>query len=149
MTVITPTSPWELTGYTQTLCTAIVAGSDDDVTVGEMLDYIRPVLNGMNESKWVTCCFEITHDGIVSVNAATASGFSAQALYGFTHDVELQRFRDDFPIETGLVVVLVAQYAPQLYQLLDGISGWLTILDAQHPSFQPFAEILDDMAILH
>jgi hypothetical protein len=138
---------WDSALLERRLDTAIIAGSDDDVTVDEMLDYIKPVLKGMDPGRWIACCFETQDGETLSVRVTTELGSLSPASYGFDQAKDLKEFRSDFPVAAGLVVVLLAQYAPQVYQLLDGVSGWLAMMEVSHPSLQPFVEILEDLKV--
>ena len=43
--------------------------------------------------------------------------------------------------------MLVDKYASQVFQLLDGISSWLTIVDVAHPALTPIVRHLRNSGI--
>lgn len=120
----------------------IIAGGGEDATPAELLDWVSPVLRGVEGGLWLSC--EVNPGGRGTLSARMRNGAMAPhlALCASIPRGQARRLRRLLPKPAPFAVVLLNDHAAQVMALLDGMAMWLNVFEADDPSIIPILDML-------
>lgn len=124
----------------------IIAGSDEDVSTGEMLEWVYPVLAGIPNGRWSSC--ELEFHSQSEVFARYRSGNSSIELNlstGWTAE-DLAVFGSIIPGAPALALIMLDDYSSQVLTLMDGIAKWLNIFETSQHELKPVVALFERLA---
>lgn len=123
----------------------IIAGSGEDISPADMLEWIAPVLCGIAQGQWLTC--EISRAGRGALTTRLRSGAMAPHL-SLCRTVPRRRARAIgrlLPKPGTAAVVMLNENAAQVMTLLDGMALWLNAFEADDPAIGPIIRMLTEL----
>jgi len=120
----------------------IIAGGDEDVTAGELFDWVAPLLAGIPQGRWMSCQLEFGPDGFVIANYR-AGGSDTVVSVTIDSTAEATRMMlDQLPVASSMTMILLNDFSSQVVTLLDGIARWLNIYDVDEQALTPVLRLL-------
>ena len=124
----------------------IIAGSDEDVSAGDLLEWVYPVLAGIPNGRWSSC--ELEFHSETEVFARYRSGDSSielNLLTGWTAE-DIASFGSIIPGAPALALIMLDDYANQVLMLMDGIAKWLNIFETSQDELRPIIRLFETFA---
>ena len=121
----------------------IIAGGDEEIGPADLIDWVRPVLNGIPLGQWIAC--EIAAAGRVFLTLRIRNGAHVPhlALCRTIPQREARLLSRLLP-EAPAAVILLNVHAAQVMALLDGLACWLNVFEAGDPALAPIVSLLRD-----
>ena len=111
----------------------IIAGGDDDVSAGDLFDWVAPLLAGIPGGRWMSCEIDIL--GFWKVMYCTA-GRMASLRLDASSPIAIALL-DLLPEAASMTLILLSDFTSQALTLLDSIARWLSIHDTDDASLAP------------
>lgn len=120
----------------------IIAGGDEDVSAGELFDWVAPLLAGIPQGRWMSCQLDIGENG--KVLAHYRHGGSNMAV-SISLDADAPMTREllaQLPKAESLTMILLSDFTSQAVMLLDSVARWLNIYDIDEQCLAPVVRLL-------
>jgi hypothetical protein len=121
----------------------IIAGSDEDVSTGDLLEWVHPVLAGIPNGRWSSC--ELEFHSETEVFARYRSGSSSIELNlstGWTAE-DIASFAPVIPAASALAIIMLDDHASQVLMLMDGIANWLNMFETSQTELKPIVLLFE------
>ena len=115
----------------------IAAGSNDEVASDDLLEWTKPLLNGLEHGHWASLQLEFVSDSEVFVRFHSGISDIELNLYEVWSEAEVAAFRDLLPSTDQVLVLAMDNCENQAMSLLDGVANWLMLLDAKSLELTP------------
>ena len=120
----------------------IIAGGDEDVTSGELFEWVAPLLAGIPGGRWMSCQLEPgPGEELIAHLREGASGAVLSLPLG-NHTAEAREILGQLPDAQSLTMIMLTDFASQAVTLLDGMAMWLNVFEADDPSIIPILDML-------
>ena len=120
----------------------IIAGGDEDVSAGDLFDWVSPLLAGLPGGRWMSCEIDVCDNGQIS--ASYRDGSNAR-MVSLTLDANSPAARDVMrllPEAVSMTVILLNDFSNQAVTLLDSIARWLSIHETDDGSLSPVLRLM-------
>jgi hypothetical protein len=120
----------------------IIAGGDEDVSAGDLFDWVSPLLAGIPGGRWMSCEIDVCDSG--QVTASYRDGSSAR-MVSLTLDAISPAAMDVLgllPDAVSVTVILLNDFSSQAVTLLDSVARWLSIHETDDSTLAPVLRLM-------
>ena len=115
----------------------IIAGGDDDVSAGDLFDWVAPLLAGIPGGRWMSCEIDICDSGeVIASYRDGCAGRMASLRLDASSPIAIALL-DLLPEAASMTLILLSDFTSQALTLLDSIARWLSIHDTDDASLAP------------
>lgn len=126
----------------------IIAGGDDEITPGDLIDWIHPLLCGIPSGRWMTCEIAPADRGCLTARIRNGAKVPHLALCSTIPRKQAAALQLLMPEPPPLAVILVSDHAAQAMALLDGLASWLNVFEASEPALAPIVSLLNNHTVM-
>lgn len=122
----------------------IIAGGDDEISPGDLIDWVHPVLCGIPAGLWLTCEIAAASRGCLTARIRSGRRVPHLALCCTIPRRHASPLCHLLPEAPPAAVILLNDHAAQVMTLLDGLARWLNVFETGDPTLAPIISMLSD-----